>query len=200
MMKHMVRLAIAGSLVTLGVLGAASTANAQTALNNRTVMTFSQPVEVPGKILPAGTYTFELHDSGMNRHVVQIFDQAGTKLIALVLAIPDYRLKATEETVIKFTEVAAGKPQPIRAWFYPGQIVGQELVYSKTRARELAATSHVVVPAANDIVYVDQKMEALTAAELVAITPENKEMPLTTIQMTPMDHAASLRANRNRSA
>jgi len=92
--------------------------------------------------------------------------------------------------VIKFTEVAAGKPQPIRAWFYPGQIVGQELVYSKSRAGELAATSHVVVPAANDTVYVDQKMETLTAAELVAITPENTEAPLSTIQMTPMDHAA----------
>ena len=61
-------------------------------------MTFSQPVEVPGKILPAGTYTFEMHDSGMNRHVIQIMDQGGSKLVALVLAIPTYRAKATERT------------------------------------------------------------------------------------------------------
>jgi hypothetical protein len=189
MMKTLVRLALACSMV--GVVSV-SVAHAQVSASNRTVMTFSQPVEVPGKVLPAGTYTFELHDSGMNRHVVEIFDQAGTKLIALVLAIPDYRLKATEETVIKFNEVAPGQPQAIRAWFYPGQTVGQELVYSKSRARELAAATNVVVPAADDTVYVDPKQETLQSTEVVAMTPERNEAPVSMIQMTPAEHAAMM--------
>jgi hypothetical protein len=182
MMKHLVRLALAGSLVALA---SASTVNAQTALNNKTVLTFTQPVEVPGKILPAGTYTFELHDSGMNRHVVEIFEGTSTKLVALVLAIPDYRLKATEETVLRFNEGAPGVPQAIRAWFYPGQTVGQELVYSRTRALELAAASNVAVPAVDDAMYVEPKAETMTAAPLVAITPERKEAPMTMFEMTP---------------
>jgi hypothetical protein len=189
MMMKVIRLALACSL--FGVVSV-SVAHAQVSASNRTVMTFSQPVEVPGKVLPAGTYTFELHDSGMNRHVVEIFDQAGTKLIALVLAIPDYRLKATEETVLKFNEVAPGQPQAIRAWFYPGQTVGQELVYSKSRARELAAATNVVVPAADDMVYVDPKPETLQSTEVVAMTPERKEAPVSMIQMTPAEHAAML--------
>src|SRR5579864_5879696 len=41
--------------------------------NKKTVVTFSQAVEVPGKVLPAGTYTFQLMDSPSDRHIVQIF-------------------------------------------------------------------------------------------------------------------------------
>jgi len=191
MVKKLVRLALAYSLVGFASV---SYANAQVELNNRTVITFSQPVEVPGKILPAGTYTFEMHDSGMNRHVVEIFDKGGTKPVAIVLAIPDYRLKATAETVIKFDEVAAGQPQAIRAWFYPGQTVGQELVYSKTRAHALAAASHLVVPAVADTEYADARADSMKTAELVAVTPEKTEVPVTTIQTTPPEPAPAVAA------
>lgn len=169
------RLAVAASLVAFA---AVTNANAQTSLNNRTVLTFSQPVEVPGKILPAGTYTFEMHDSGMNRHVIEIFDQGGTKLQALVLAIPSYRAKATEDTVIKFDEVAPGQPQAIRIWYYPGQTVGNELVYSKTRARELAASANVAVTATDDNAYVNSNMDTMKSAEVVSMTPQKTEVPV----------------------
>ena len=35
--------------------------------NKKTVVTFSAPVEVPGKVLPEGTYVFKLADSQSNR-------------------------------------------------------------------------------------------------------------------------------------
>ena len=63
--------------------------------NKKTVMTFNQPVEIPGQILPAGTYTFKLLDSRSDRHIVQIFNADGTKLIATILTINDYRLQPT---------------------------------------------------------------------------------------------------------
>jgi hypothetical protein len=175
MIKKFVRLAVATSLVAFAT---AASANAQTALNNRTVLTFSQPVEVPGKILPAGTYTFEMHDSGMNRHVIEIFDEGGTKLQALVLAIPSYRAKATEDTVIKFAEVAPGQPQAIRFWYSPGQTTGNALVYSKTRARELAAAANLAVTATDDTLYVDSKMDTMKSAEVVTMTPQKTEVPV----------------------
>jgi len=37
------------------------------------VVTFSGPVEIPGKALPAGTYVFKLLDSQGNRNIVQVF-------------------------------------------------------------------------------------------------------------------------------
>src|SRR5271166_5578956 len=76
--------------------------------NRKTVVTFSGPVEIPGVhltgwgVLPAGTYVFKLLDSQSDRHIVQIFDKDETKVLATILAIPNYRLQATDQTVITF--------------------------------------------------------------------------------------------------
>jgi hypothetical protein len=59
-----------------------------------------------------------------------------------ILAIPNYRMKATDKTVMTFGERAAGEPQAIRAWFYPGRQWGEEFVYPKYRAVELAKITH----------------------------------------------------------
>lgn len=186
MMKHtLAPLAIALSLASVLV---ATPASAQTTLNNRTLLTFSQPVEVPGTVLPAGTYTFELNDSMSNRHIVQIFDQAGTKLMAIVLAVPSRRTITTPETVITFAEVPAGQPQALRLWYYPNQTVGHEMVYSKTRARALAATANVAVPAVDDSFYTDAKVDAMKTADIAPVTVEPKVVapaPTTPAVVTP---------------
>jgi hypothetical protein len=173
MMKpKLIPLVLALSLV--GVV-LTSPASAQTNLNNRTVLTFSQPVEVPGKVLPAGTYTFELHDSMANRHIVQIFDEGGTKLLALVLAVPNRRATPTEDTVVTFNEVPAGQPQAVRTWFYPGQVLGHEMVYSRTRAQALSASSNTAVPAVDDSFYADAKVDAMKTAEITPVTVDRTE-------------------------
>ena len=98
-------------------------------LDKRTYMTFSQPVSIPGKVLPAGTYTFQLFDSVSDRHIVQIFNQKGTQLLATIRAIPDHRLRATDDTLVVFGERRAGLIKAITHWFYPGDTGGQEFVY-----------------------------------------------------------------------
>jgi len=78
--------------------------------NDKTVMTFSAPVEIPGVhlkgwgVLPAGTYVFKLLDSQSDRHIVQIFNKDETVVYATILAIPNYRLRATGKTVVTFRE------------------------------------------------------------------------------------------------
>jgi len=42
--------------------------------NHKTKLTFSEPIEVPGKVLPAGTYIFKLMDSQADRHIVEIYN------------------------------------------------------------------------------------------------------------------------------
>jgi hypothetical protein len=119
--------------------------------NNKTVMTFSGPVEIPGvhltgwATLPAGTYVFKLLDSKSDRHIVQIFSQDEKTVYATILAIPNYRLKATDKTVITFSERPAGEPEALRAWFYPGKNWGDEFVYPKSRAVELAKITNTPV-------------------------------------------------------
>jgi hypothetical protein len=92
--------------------------------NRKTTVTFNEPVEVPGvgaQTLPAGTYVFKILDSLGDRHIVQIFNQAQDHVFTTILAIPNYRLKATDKTVMTFKERAEGQPEAIRAWFYPGR-------------------------------------------------------------------------------
>jgi len=157
--------------------------------NKKTVVTFSQAVEVPGKILPAGTYTFRLLDSLSDRHIVQIFNEDGSQIITTILAINDYRLQSTGETVMKFNERAGDSPQALRAWFYPGDNFGQEFVYPKVRAIQLAQTTQSVVPAVAADTIDDNTMKTIP---IVAVTPEQKEVEVTAaIQTTPPVAAAA---------
>src|SRR6202167_118079 len=170
-------------VAALSMLGAMSASNVRAdEYNKKTVMTFNQPVEIPGQILPAGTYTFVLLDSPSDRHIVQIFDADGSHIIATVLAINDYRLKPTGETVVKFAERSGDSPEALKAWFYPGDNFGQEFVYPKQRAIELAMAAKEPVPAIAE----DTASADMTTVQIVAVTPEQKEVPVTeAIATTP---------------
>ena len=149
--------------------------------NKKTIVTFSQAVEVPGKILPAGTYTFQLMDSPSDRHIVQIFNADGSQIITTVLAINDYRLQPTGQTVMKFSEQPGDSPDALRAWFYPGDSFGQEFVYPKVRAVQLAQTMNTVVPAVAADTLDDS---AIKTVAIVAVTPEQKEVDVVTVIQT----------------
>ena len=172
------------SLLAVTMLGATVLPSALAdTWNKKTIVTFSQDVEVPGKILPAGTYTFQLLDSNSDRHIVQIFNADGSQIIATILAINDYRLQPTGENVMKFTERPGDSPEALRAWFYPGDNFGQEFVYPKARAIQLAEATHIVVPAIA-VETVDDN--AIKTIPIVAVTPDQKEVEvITVIQTTP---------------
>src|SRR5580692_6631337 len=87
--------------------------------NQKTIMTFSGPVAIPGQVLPTGTYVFKLLNSASSRHVVQVFNKDENHIYGTFLAIPDYRLQPSDKTLVKFHEAASGEPQAIKVWFYP---------------------------------------------------------------------------------
>jgi hypothetical protein len=154
--------------------------------DKKTVITFSQPFEVPGgKVLPAGTYTFKLMDSPADRHIVQIFNADGTQIFATILAINNYRLTATGKTVMLFSERPGDAPDALKAWFYPNNNFGQEFVYPKRRAIQLALAAKEPVPAlTTDTLPV---VAELRTAPIIAITPEQEEVPVAkVIQTAPL--------------
>jgi hypothetical protein len=119
--------------LSVAVLGAGSASSARAdEWTKLTYLTFSQDVAIPGKVLPAGTYTFRLFDSPSERHVVQILNQAGTEVIATLLTVADHRLSTPDDTVIMFGEPAGNAPPPITHWFYPGDTLGEEFIYPKS--------------------------------------------------------------------
>ncbi len=155
--------------------------------NRETVITFSGPVEVPGvgaQILPAGTYVFKIFDSQGDRHIVQIFSQDKTHVFTTILAIPNYRLKTTDKTVITFRERPAGQPEALRAWFYPGRAWGEEFVYAKSRAIELAKEVNEPV-LATPVELAAAPIETLKTAPVEAVAPTGEPIELTQVVEPP---------------
>ena len=114
--------------------------------NQKTIITFSAPVEIPGRVLDPGTYVFKLADSMSDRNIVEVYNKDENHLYGIFLAIPDYRLRPAGKPIITFEERAAGAPEAVKAWFYPGDNYGHEFVYPKVKAMELAKVNNQAVP------------------------------------------------------
>lgn len=97
--------------------------------DKKTVVTINEPVEIPGRVLPAGQYVMKLANVPENRDVIQIFNKSESRLIATVLAVPDYRLNPPSGTVITLETRNPKSPEAIKAWFYPGDNIGYEFIY-----------------------------------------------------------------------
>lgn len=132
-----VRLAVTAAVFALGVQSLMADQ-----WSKMTKVTFNRAVEVPGAVLPAGSYIFKLDESNSNRHIVRVTNLRGSKTYATILAIPDYRLNASSKTVMYFGEKGLGtnpdSAVAIKSWFYPGDNYGQRFVYPKAKATQIA--------------------------------------------------------------
>jgi hypothetical protein len=108
--------------------------------NQTTRFTFSQPIQIPGQVLPAGTYRFQLANTD-NRHLVQIFREDRT-LVATLYSIPRMRNGNAAEVAITLADRGKTQPQAIVAWFFVGEVEGHEFVYPKQEKQELVHSSH----------------------------------------------------------
>ena len=188
---------VAPTMFCLALFGAAFSPSAKADdYDKKTTLTFSQPIEIPPahlqgyRILPAGTYVFKLINSSSNRHIVQIFNKNQTKIYATILAIPNYRLQPKDKTVITFNESVKGAPQAIRAWFYPGANWGEEFVYPKAKAVELAKATNVPVlqmpaPAKEEVAKPEESRAELEQAPVTAVRPSGEEVEIAEVVTAP---------------
>jgi hypothetical protein len=135
---------VAGLSIALLGVGFAPAAKAN-AWNERTVVTISGPMEIPGKILAPGTYVFRLFDSASNRTILKIFDANEQQLDATVVAVTDYREDVTGRPLLQFAERPSNAPPALKAFFYPGELYGLQLVYPYRQAASIARGTHQTV-------------------------------------------------------
>lgn len=150
--------------------------------NQKTVFTFSGPVEIPGQVLPAGTYVFKLLDSPGNRNIVEVFNADESHCYGMFLAIPDQRLKPASNPIITFHERAEGAPEAVRAWFYPGDTFGHEFVYPKVKATELAKVNNMPVASMPDEMAANTTQPAQSTQEPAAVAMQ--QAPVKAVQAT----------------
>ena len=140
--------------------------------DKKTTVSFSQPVEVPGYILQPGKYVMKLVDSQSDRHIVQFMNERQNHVYASTIAVPAYRTQVTDRTVITFYEAAAGQPEPIRNWYYPGDNFGQEFVYPKEHLRDIAAVHPATPPA------LDTRSQVQSPVAVAEPVPEGESAPV----------------------
>ena len=100
--------------------------------NKKTEFQFSGPVSIPGRVLPAGKYVFQLADLDSERNVVQVFSENSKgkdSLLETLIANPDYAPNIPSKPTVTFEEGPAGTPEAIRSWFYPGDDTGWAFNY-----------------------------------------------------------------------
>lgn len=133
---------LCGAAILAACLAPAAHADEWTKL---TYFTFSAPVEMPGMVLPAGSYKFELADPDATRRVVRISEKEGGKVYGTFLSIPDQKLEPSDKPIVMFREAPAGAPEAVKAWFYPGETTGCEFVYPHDQALKIAKAMHTSV-------------------------------------------------------
>lgn len=171
------------ALALFSAVAPASATSQDTNWNQRTYFTFSAPVELPGKTLPAGTYVFRLLDSPSSRHIVQVFDRDEKEIQATLLAIPAQRVAPADEPEVRFMETGANQPAAIRTWWFPGRTIGHEFIYPREQATRIAkASRESVLTVSNEA----NTADAMRDAELARV---NESAQTTTVsgEQTPTE-------------
>lgn len=117
------------SALLIGLLCPRAEANLS---NKETIMTFHQPVEIPGRVLAPGTYVFKLlstQEDQADRNYVEVESQNQQHVLAIVRTAPVYHASSYDHSKLTFERLNAQSPEAIKDWFFPGDLVGQQFLY-----------------------------------------------------------------------
>jgi len=126
-MKYSKSVRIALGAAALAVLVAGSS---DAYVNHENQLTFSRPVALPGVVLPAGSYSFDLVDSKSSLDVVIVRNRARTKVFYMGFTHLVQRPKGMSEDVpVTFAEARASEARPIATWYEVGNSIGHQFLY-----------------------------------------------------------------------
>ena len=141
---------LTAAIFTAAFLAAATSVSAQDSnVDQRTYLTFSGPVQMPGITLPAGKYVFKLAPTALH-NVMQVFDGEEKNIIGQWFFVPVERTteeqsKADGKPVVMFREMPEGVTPAVHYFYYPTDLRGKEFIYPKDQAVKIAAATHETV-------------------------------------------------------
>jgi NAD-dependent oxidoreductase involved in siderophore biosynthesis len=134
-----------GLVIALGLF-LAVIANASE-LNQKTTITFSAPVQIPGQVLSAGTYIFQQSEPDTNPNIIQIVNAQTDRGVAVLQTLPAERGSAAEGITVTLANTASGSPAYLVNWFYPGSLTGYRFVYPRQQQNQISQTAQQTVMA-----------------------------------------------------
>ncbi len=112
--------------------------------DKKTIVTFSDAVEIPGQVLEPGTYVFKLLDSPSNRNIVQVWNGDEDHVIAMIQTISDYKPQADDKSVFYLEPLSGDSTLALQSWFYPGETSGRSFVYPQYPTTDQATRANTV--------------------------------------------------------
>jgi hypothetical protein len=189
-MKRVTFIAAALALAVLAVL-AGGVAAQETNTSERTFLTFSSAVEMPGVTLQPGTYVFKLADTP-SRNVVQVWNGDEKDMVGQWLFVQAERPEVTGENVIMFKEERAGATPAVQFWYFPGERIGKEFIYPKDQALKIAQRTGVAVRSEDGVV----EGGGVAAVQADAAAPAESTLNNAPAAAQPSAAAGSLAGNR----
>ena len=110
-------------------VASASPAQAQP-LDGRAYFTFTEPVHVPGKVLPPGDYLFRFADYNNGGTVVQVLSADLSEVHGMFFTSRVMRPTAPDLPEISLGEAPEGQPRSISTWWHAGETIGREFYYA----------------------------------------------------------------------
>jgi hypothetical protein len=100
--------------------------------DKKTIVTFDQDVEIPGQVLPAGTYVFKLFHSDSDRFIVQVWTEGESQLLATLTTVGDSYPNPSGKAyfVLDMSGTEEGYPPSVTSWFFGGSDEGRDFIYS----------------------------------------------------------------------
>jgi hypothetical protein len=101
---------------------------------DKALVTFDRPVEVPGKVLPPGSYVFK---SLEKNELVQVFSANEKQLFATISVIPEDRpaQNVDSDCFVQLNKTRSNAPQEVEGLFLPGRTTGFQFVYPAPQLR-----------------------------------------------------------------
>src|SRR5262249_34198827 len=98
--------------------------------DKKTTVAFDQDVEIPGQVLPAGTYVFKLFPSNSDRFIVQVWDGSESQLLATLMTIGDSYPNPLGKAyfVLDTSATDEGYPPAVVSWFFAGTDEGRDFI------------------------------------------------------------------------
>src|SRR5262245_27219331 len=137
-MKRVTVIATACVLAVLAMLATTPIRAQESNVNDRTFLTFSDKVELPGVTLEPGTYEFRLADND-KQNVIQVLRKDSHDAIGQWTFVQAERPRTSDDTLVMFKETREGATPAVQYWYFPNEKIGKEFIYPKAQAQQIAA-------------------------------------------------------------
>jgi hypothetical protein len=96
----------------------------------RAVVTFDHPVEIPGRVLPAGVYVFTMSPFEVEEpQILRIFDASGEHPVATIMTVAEREPGPAKRSIAKYENSSAGEPSRLVEFVFKGSRYGHRFVY-----------------------------------------------------------------------